>query len=101
VNVELLPGPETRVKISPSIYARAFGSELVLLDFGRGEYFGLDEIGAEIWGGLEAGKPLGEIADGLVQRYEVEREAALSDVVALVTHLRAEALLEIRASEAG
>ena len=38
----------SRVKISPSVYARAFGEEVVLLEFGRGEYFGLDAVGAEL-----------------------------------------------------
>jgi hypothetical protein len=85
----------TRVRISPSVYVRAFGQELVLLDFSRGEYFGLDEAGATIWRGLEAGQPLGEIADALVERYEVARDVAYDDIVALVTHMQAQSLLTI------
>ena len=34
----------THVTISPSVYARSFGEEVVLLEFGKGEYFGLDAI---------------------------------------------------------
>jgi hypothetical protein len=77
-------GPESRLSISPSVYARVFGSEIVLLDFGRGEYFGLDEVGAEIWRGIEAGDSLGEIATRLVERFEVAYEQALSDTVVVV-----------------
>lgn len=87
--------PETRVRISSSVYARPFGSEIVLLDFGRGEYFGLDEIGAEIWRGLEKGDALGAIADALVQRYDVSHEDVLRDIVDLVEQLRNESLLSI------
>jgi len=84
---------ESCVQISASVYARDFGAELVLLDFGRGEYFGLDELGAEIWHLLEAGKPLGSVADAVVARYEVPREQAMKDILALVSHMQSQGLV--------
>jgi hypothetical protein len=87
--------PKTTARISPSVYARAFGEELVLLDFSRGEYFGLDETATTIWRALEAGKTLGEIADTLVERYDVSREVALGDVSALISHMTSESLLTV------
>jgi Coenzyme PQQ synthesis protein D (PqqD) len=91
----MTPSPEaaTRVTVAPSVYVRAFGDELVLLDFSRGEYFGLDETGAFVWRELESGRSLGEIADALVERYDVARDAAYSDIVALVTHMQSQALV--------
>jgi hypothetical protein len=86
---------ETRVRISPSVYARPFGEELVLLHFGRGEYFGLDEVGAAIWRALEAEKTLNAIADALVERYDVQRDTALQDVVSVVTEMIEAALVEV------
>lgn len=86
----------SRMTISPSVYARAFGEELVLLDFGRGEYFGLDAVGAEIWRRLEAGDDLGAVADHIARQYEVSREAALRDIVDLVAQLRGSELVGIR-----
>jgi Coenzyme PQQ synthesis protein D (PqqD) len=83
------------VRISPSVYARPFGEELVLLHFGKGEYFGLDEMGASIWRALEANEDLNGIADRLVEQYEVERDVALADVMTLVTALRDASLLEV------
>ena len=88
-------GPDTRVRISPSVYARPFGAELVLLEFARGEYFALDEIGAGIWRKLEARASLGEIADAVVKEHEVTRAQAFADIVDLVTHMRDHALLLI------
>jgi hypothetical protein len=90
---------KSRVKVASSIYARPFGSELVLLDFGRGEYFGLDDVGADIWRRCEAGDSLAAIASTIVERYEVPYEAALRDIVALVTHMRDKGLLAIVPSE--
>jgi hypothetical protein len=84
-----------RLRISPSVYARPFGDELVLLDFGRGEYYGLDSVGAEIWRRLENGETLGAIADAITTGYDVERETAFSDIVRLVGEMRSRALVEV------
>lgn len=75
----------SRLEPSPSVYTRAFGDDIVLLDFGRGEYFGLDPIGAEIWRGVEGGKDVGAIVEDLVVRYEVQRDQAERETVALLT----------------
>jgi hypothetical protein len=96
-----LMNPETRVNISPSVYVRSFGEELVLLDFGRGEYFGLDEVGGEIWRRLEAGDSLSRIADSIVQQYDVEKEIALRDIVELVSRLSNHSLVTIAAAPNG
>jgi hypothetical protein len=86
---------ETRLRISPSVYARAFGEELVLLDFARGEYFGLDEVGATIWRRLEAGDCLRAIADVLVEHFDVSHDQALADIVQLVTQMHEQALVSV------
>ncbi len=85
----------SHVTISASVYARAFGEELVLLEFGKGEYFGLDAVGAEIWRRLEAGDALGAVADHIVAAYEVSREDAFRDIIELVTELRSHDLVGI------
>ena len=85
----------SRFTISPSVYARAFGEEVVLLEFGNGEYFGLDPIGAEVWRRLEAGDDLGAVASHIATLYEVGRAEALRDIVALVAQLRSNDLLTL------
>jgi hypothetical protein len=83
----------SRVTVSPSVYARAFGAEIVLLDFSKGEYFGLDAVGADVWRRLEAGDDLGAAADHVVAHYQVGREEALRDIVDLVAELQTYGLL--------
>ncbi|MBX3264005.1 MAG: PqqD family protein [Labilithrix sp.] len=90
----LAAGPETKLRVSPRVYARAFGDEIVLLDFREGEYFGLDAIGAEIWRRIEAEATLGQVADGIVERYDVTRETALRDIALLVDAMRQKGLVE-------
>lgn len=95
---EPLFAPDTRVRIAPSVYARAFGAEIILLEFHRGEYFGLDPIGADVWRLLEQGNTLGGTADALVERYDVSHETALRDIVSLVAHMRDSGLVETEPS---
>ena len=87
--------PGTRVRVAATVYSRAFGNELVLLDFGRGEYFALDEIGAEIWKRIEAGDSLGEVADAVVAAYDVSHDVALRDIFELVVDMRDRGLLTV------
>lgn len=91
--------PQSTVKLANNVYARSFGEELVLLDFGRGEYFGLDEVAADVWKGCEGGDSLSAIANAIVQRYEVSYEVALRDIITLITQMRDKGLLTIVASE--
>jgi hypothetical protein len=86
---------DTRIEVAPSVYARAFGEEIVLLDFGRGEYFGLDAVGAEVWRGIESGQSLGAISDAIVSRYHVQPEDAFRDILDLVRHLQDELLVRV------
>jgi hypothetical protein len=86
-------GPDSRVRVAPSVYARAFGAELVLLEFRQGEYFGLDPIGATIWKNLEAGKTLREVARAITEQYQVGEDEALKDVVELVESMHHHALV--------
>ncbi len=83
----------SRLEPSPNVYARPFGDDIVLLDFGRGEYFGLDAIGAEIWRRLEAGDDVGRIVAGLVESYDVDRERAERETIDLLSQLRDAALV--------
>lgn len=87
------PAPEERYRPAPSVYARPFGVEVILLDFGRGEYFGLDEVGAEIWRHIERGARVEEIVDAMVATFDVLPEVAARDVRALVASLRASDLV--------
>src|SRR5262249_44225745 len=88
-------GRDSLVRIAGSVYARPFGDELVLLDFGRGEYFALDEVGAEVWRGIEHGKPLGTIAAALASDFDVAEEKVLADIFALVRDMRERSLVEM------
>ena len=69
------------------------GDRTVLLDAERGEYYGLDEVGGEIWELLRTGTPLSGIVTALEARYQVDRAELEADVIAIVTDLRDSSLI--------
>jgi len=87
--------PKSRVTVSSSVYLREFGEELVLLDFGKGEYYALDAIGAAILRKLEAGADVADVAAYLVREYDVASDVALADVAALVDEMKGQGLIEV------
>ena len=78
---------EQKVSISPEVLFQEVSGEMVLLDLASESYFGLDEIGARIWGLLESGSSVGEALDVLMGEYEVERDVLETDVGELLGKL--------------
>ncbi len=82
------------------VHVRDFDGELVVLDLAKGDYFGLNEVGAKLWSGLVAGQSPAEVADALFADYDVTRERLLADLVALTGELLARGLIEPTAATA-
>ena len=92
---ELRPGPETRVRPRRDVLFRDLGGEAVLLDPEAGTYFGLNEVGTEIWSLLADGTPLGEAHARLVRTYDAPGDEVWEDLVALVRDLVASRLVDV------
>ena len=93
-------GANVRVSAGANVHAREFDGEMVLLHLERGDYFGLDAIGAQAWKRLVEGASPAEITDELVERYDVERSKLLADIVALTDQLVQRGLLVVSAEVA-
>lgn len=82
----------TVVATEDQIYCNLNG-EAVILDLSNGTYYGLDEIGARIWGLIQEPKPVSEIVDALIEEYDVDREHCESDLLALLNELASKGLV--------
>src|SRR5205823_3068257 len=71
------------------------GQEAVILHLGAGEYYGLNEVGAVIWGLLEKPISAEQIAGEVTRKFEVTSNQSLSDVLQLLHRLRGQKLIEI------
>jgi len=73
--------------------ARQVGEDVVMLDLARGDYFGLDSVGARVWQLMGEGKTLAEVCNVMMQEYEVSRETIEHDVTMLAEELAARGLI--------
>jgi hypothetical protein len=78
---------DDRFDASPDVVARVVGGETMLLDMTSGTYFGLDEIGGQVWEKLEEGVSLAQACDSIERDYDVERAVLERDVLALAGEL--------------
>ena len=83
------------VQWSEDQIAATVDREIVILSVERGSYFGLDDIGSEIWQRLEKAVRVDALCDSLAERYDADRETIESDVLALLEKLAGEGLITV------
>lgn len=87
-------GETTKWKVAQHVYAREFDGDLVLLDLGRGQYYGLEPIGARLWNGLAMGRTVADVAVELEGEYEVTPATLRADLLDLLRDLAEKGLVE-------
>jgi hypothetical protein len=73
-----------KLVIRPHVHARAFDAELVIVDLDRGEYYGLNPVGARVWERFAAGLTLEQVVAVVVQDFDVDALTAERDVMRIV-----------------
>jgi len=86
---------EQRITIVDDVLSRDLDGEAVLLDLGSGTYFGLNEVGTEIWQLIGSGATVAEVRAALLERFEVDEATARRDLDALVGELLERGLVEV------
>ena len=87
-----MPG-QTSAVAADAIAWTELGDESVLLQTETGLYFGLDEVGTEIWRRVAGGAGEGEIVAALADRYDADRAQIRADVASFMVALRANGLI--------
>jgi hypothetical protein len=87
--------PTDTVVWSPNQLATEIDGEVVLMNMQRGHYYGLDDIGSEIWRSIERPTSVAALCHTLSERYHAPRETVLSDVVPLLEKLREQDLIVV------
>jgi hypothetical protein len=84
-----------RATLPECVVYKKVGEEMVLLDFDRGVYYGLNPVGARVWELLAEGKTSEEIIDRLTEEFEVERTDVTNDVAELMDNLQTNGLVRL------
>src|SRR5712692_3059845 len=81
---------ETRISRSPAVLAAEVDGEIVMMSIERGSYFGLDDIGSDIWKRIEAPCSFAALIDLLAADYDADRETIAADVRVLLERMAAQ-----------
>ncbi|NNE08465.1 MAG: PqqD family protein [Gemmatimonadetes bacterium] len=71
----------------------------MLVNLESGHYFSLNVTGQFIWSRLDGKQDLGEVAAAVAAAFEVTREEALDDTLALAIELLREGLVDVIRAE--
>jgi hypothetical protein len=81
------------VAISDSVLYQELEDEAVLLNMANQQYYGLNDVGAQMWKSLTEAESVAAAEDKLASMYEIERPTLRSDLEALVRDLLKAGLL--------
>lgn len=88
--------PTTRLRANPNHVANAVRDEVVVLLMGKGEYYGLNAVGAHVWRLLQTERSFADLVDQIVAEYDVDRDNAVNDMVDVISDLHRHGLIELR-----
>ncbi|MEM9018664.1 MAG: PqqD family protein [Verrucomicrobiota bacterium] len=86
---------QSRLSIPDTTLVQEANGEAILLSLESESYFGLDESGTRFWGALASGGTLDEVADKLLETFEVDEDELRKDLLAFVGELLEGKLVEI------
>ena len=77
----------TVISRSPSVLTAEVDGEVVMMSIEQGRYFGLDNIGSDIWKRIDPPCSFGDLVDGLAADYNADRAIIASDVRQLLDEM--------------
>jgi hypothetical protein len=86
---------KTKIKIKADVVSRQVDNEEVILNLLSGTYFGLDEIGTQIWTLIKNKTPLSDIVEKISEEYEVPPKQAEGDLLKLIKSFKKCELIDL------
>jgi len=77
--------------------AATVNNEVVILNIERGSYYGLDDVGTDIWQRLATPVRIEALCDALMAKYDANRAVIERDLIALLERLVGEGLVSVSA----
>lgn len=76
------------------------GGEAVILNLQSGVYFGLNQVGAEIWKMVQEPKTVQQVKNMVLEQFEVEPQQCQEDIIALLQELEKNQLVTVKNDQA-
>jgi Coenzyme PQQ synthesis protein D (PqqD) len=88
-------GDATVISRSTSVLTAEVEGEVVMMSIEQGCYFGLDDIGSDIWHRIEPPCSFATLIDRLAADYEADRATIAADVQALLGRMAAQDVVRL------
>jgi len=86
----------SRISVPSDTLINILGGESVLLSLKSQQYFGLDEVGTQMWNALTSTPSVEAAYETLLEEYEVEPETLRQDLYDLIGKLAEQGLVEVQ-----
>lgn len=86
---------DSTITVSEEQVSCDLGGESAILNLGNGVYYGLDPLGARIWELIKEPRTVSQVKDAILEEYDVAADVCERDLVALLTHLSDEGLIQV------
>lgn len=86
---------DTTIAAAPRVVGTELDGEFVMLDPESGVYYGLNEVGCEVWKQLATPRRLAEVVAHVCATFEVTPEGCRADIERLVGDLAARRLVSL------
>lgn len=83
------------VRWSDDQLAATVDQEIVILSVERGSYYGLDDIGSDVWQQMAKPVSVGALCDALAAKYDADRATIERDVFGLLEKLVEQGLVSV------
>ena len=94
MNTEAAIAQSTRYKVSANHLYSEVAEEAVILDINSGVYYGLNEVGVDIWQWLQQPRTELDILELVLNEYEVSSEQALADIQSVLKEMLDNSLIQ-------
>ena len=87
-----------RVVAAHDVLFRDLDGEMVLLDLRTGVYCSLDPVGTRIWTLTQEGRSLAEVAEVMVEEYDVTAARFSADLLGFIASLQEKGLVDVESA---
>ena len=87
---------DSLIKVAKEQVACDLAGEAVILSLKSGQYFGLNEVGTQIWNLIQEPKTVGAVLEAVLQEYDVTPDELEGDVFALLEKMVINELIEVK-----
>lgn len=87
---------QTTIVSNADAVSNDLDGEVIILNMKTGQYFGLDEIGKEIWNLVQSPRKPDEIIEHILETYDVDPDRCENDILRLLQAMANEGLIETK-----